>query len=82
MFTPVITCVQCNTDHVLPVMTEEEVDRFNDGLLIQNVVPFWTDDQRESLILRMCEPCVRTLYADLDEDCAACGNCSGCAEGY
>lgn len=52
-----IKCILCGTVSPMIVAEKEDVRRWHEGALIQNALPYLTDDEREWLISSMCPKC-------------------------
>lgn len=62
-----VTCHMCNTDHEIKV-DPFDYERWQQGELIQNVMPYLTAGERELLISQTCDPCFKKLFEGGDDD--------------
>lgn len=58
--------VQCRQCHMIRTVqiSREDFSQWQDGVLIQNAMPYLTPGERELLISRICEPCFDKMFAD------------------
>ena len=56
-----IICDICHIEYELTV-TEESVDNYRKGMLIQDAFPYLTPDERELLISGICGKCFDNLF--------------------
>jgi hypothetical protein len=61
------TCQHCQTTYDLDI-TDEQVNRWRSGELIQRAMPNLSADERELLIGGLCGRCFDGLFPDDDED--------------
>ena len=62
-----VTCPLCGNVTLLAVV-EEDFKAWEDGALIQNVMPYMDATERETLISGLCEVCQGNFFSDEDED--------------
>jgi len=58
-------CNYCDMTYSIPV-TEEQVDKWRDGMLIQNAMPEVSNDLRELLISGTCGSCWEVLWSPME----------------
>lgn len=56
------TCCRCDEQYQLEVYQDDYVAWRNDGVLIQDAMPYIPVDARELLITGMCGVCVSELF--------------------
>jgi len=56
-----VTCWRCNEHHILAACAED-VDRWQNGELIQNAMPYLSADERELLISGTCGTCFDNMF--------------------
>lgn len=59
-----LICMDCKESTTLQ-LTNEQIKRWKEGELIQNVIPELTEDQRELLISGICGKCFDYLFEHL-----------------
>ena len=57
----IITCPFCHKDHTV-YTTEESYNKWVNGELIQNAMPFLTPTEREQLISHLCPECQEIIF--------------------
>lgn len=62
-----VTCPLCGNVTLLAVV-EEDFRAWEEGALIQNVMPYMDASERETLISGLCEVCQGNFFSDEDED--------------
>lgn len=62
-----ITCVGCHKKFTLAV-TQEQIDRWNNGELIQRAMPDLTDGERELLLSGNCDACFDAIFAASEDE--------------
>lgn len=62
-----VTCPLCGNVTLLAVV-EEDFKAWEEGALIQNVMPYMDATERETLISGLCEVCQGNFFSDEDED--------------
>lgn len=62
-----VTCPLCGNVTLLAVV-EEDFRAWEEGALIQNVMPYMDATERETLISGLCEVCQGNFFSDEDED--------------
>ena len=60
-----VGCRMCSEIHTIPV-TQEQIDRWQGGELIQNVMPELSADQRELLMSQTCGDCWEKMFPPED----------------
>lgn len=59
-----LICMDCKKSTTLQ-LTDEQIKRWREGELIQNVMPELTEDERELLISGICGKCFDSLFDNL-----------------
>lgn len=49
------------------VVREEDYNKWNGGVLIQDAFPYLSDDNREQMMTGICGPCFDLMFSDDDE---------------
>ena len=49
-------------------LSQEQIDRYNSGVLAQNAFPHLTPDEREIIISGICGECFDNMFARAEED--------------
>lgn len=62
-----VTCPLCGNVTLLAVV-EEDFRAWEEGALIQNVMPYMDATERETLISGLCEVCQGNFFSDEEED--------------
>jgi len=61
-----ITCKMCNSTHTIMV-TDVDVENWQDGMFAQDAFPYLTADERELIISQTCGPCWHKKYEIFSE---------------
>lgn len=67
MILRIVSCAGCNTEHEISI-NPDDWKAWRDGALIQRVIPYLTDEQRELLISQICGVCWKEMFKEDDED--------------
>lgn len=59
-------CRCCKKDYKLYVYPED-IERYNNGELVQDVFPYLSRDMRELLISGMCPECWDKMFSNLED---------------
>ena len=60
-------CVSCNDVHIL-LVNSEDLQRWKDGALIQDAMPYLSPDEREILISGVCGRCFDAMFGEGEDD--------------
>lgn len=66
MIIRIVSCANCNTEHEISVDLDDW-KAWRDGALIQNVMPYLTDEQRELLVSQTCGACFNEMFGGDEE---------------
>lgn len=58
-----VTCINCKEHHQIEVYEEDYVN-WENGMLIQEALPYVDPDTRELLISGMCGRCMEVMFGD------------------
>jgi hypothetical protein len=61
-----VECNRCKKEQTIGGITLAKLKHYQDGELIQNVLPELSPDQRELLISGICGKCFDEMFADED----------------
>ena len=61
------TCQHCGTTVQIPVIGPD-YDRWKNGELIQNAMPYLSADEREILISGTCGPCFDRMFGEGEDE--------------
>jgi hypothetical protein len=57
------TCRTCKTDYLLKV-NAEDIKKINQGVHVQNAMPYLSAGERELLISGICDTCFNKMFDD------------------
>jgi hypothetical protein len=60
-------CRNCRTDISLRVHTED-VEKYDNGMSVQDAFPYLTPGEREMFISQFCEACFDAMFKDSEEE--------------
>jgi hypothetical protein len=60
-------CVKCEDVHIL-LVDSDDLQRWKDGELIQNAMPYLSADEREILISNVCGRCFEQMFGEGEDD--------------
>ena len=63
----VCRCVKCKSVHVL-LVNSDDLQRWKDGELIQDAMPYLSADEREILISNICGRCFEQMFGEGEDD--------------
>ena len=63
----IVSCAICDSEHELAIRPEDW-RAWQDGMLIQNAMPYLTAGQRELLISQTCETCFTKMFEGMEDD--------------
>jgi hypothetical protein len=58
-----VKCISCQETTILQI-NPEDIDKWQNGALIQNVMPYLKPVERELLISKICGPCFNKMFPD------------------
>ena len=62
-----VQCVRCDNVHILLVGCDD-LQRWKDGELIQDAMPYLSADEREILISNVCGLCFEQMFGEGEDD--------------
>ena len=60
-------CVKCKNVHIL-LVNSDDFQRWKDGALIQDAMPYLSADERELLISSICGLCFDQMFGEGEDD--------------
>lgn len=61
-------CPLCGKIHVVKNVLESDLDRWQNGELIQNAMPYLSATEREEMISGFCPACQKSIFGDGEEE--------------
>lgn len=62
-----IQCVKCDNVHII-LVGSNDLQRWKDGELIQDAMPYLSADEREILISNICGRCFEQMFGEGEDD--------------